>query len=109
MAKNELKIVKKITSAGLTLIGENTPSAASDYCLGSNHVLPTMGFGKSRTSLSILDFIRIANLVQASKKDLEEIEPYIKIITKEEGLINHYEAVKERVKDITNQKIKDEK
>ena len=44
-----------------------------------------------------------------SKKDLEEIEPYIKIITKEEGLINHYEAVKERVKDITNQKIKDEK
>jgi histidinol dehydrogenase len=109
MAKNELKIVKKITSAGLTLIGENTPSAASDYCLGSNHVLPTMGFGKSRTSLSILDFIRIANLVQASKKELEEIEPYIKIITKEEGLINHYEAVKERVKDITNQKIKDEK
>lgn len=109
MAKNELKIVKKITSAGLTLIGENTPSAASDYCLGSNHVLPTMGFGKSRTSLSILDFVRIANLVQASKKELEEIEPYIKIITKEEGLINHYEAVKERVKDITNQKIKDEK
>ena len=109
MAKNELKIVKKITSAGLTLIGENTPSAASDYCLGSNHVLPTMGFGKSRSSLSILDFIRIANLVQASKKELEEIEPYIKIITKEEGLINHYEAVKERVKDITNQKIKDEK
>ena len=53
MAKNELKIVKKITSAGLTLIGENTPSAASDYCLGSNHVLPTMGFGKSRTSLLI--------------------------------------------------------
>ena len=40
-SKNELKIVKKITSAGLTLIGEYTPSAASDYCLGSNHVLPT--------------------------------------------------------------------
>jgi histidinol dehydrogenase len=99
MARNELNLIKKITSAGLVLVGENTPSAASDYCLGSNHVLPTMGFGKSRTSLSILDFIRISNIVQSSKKEIEEIEPFIKIITQEEGLINHYKAVKERVKD----------
>jgi histidinol dehydrogenase len=99
MSRNELKLVKKITSAGLVLVGENTPSAASDYCLGSNHVLPTMGFGKSRTSLSILDFIRISNIVQSSKKEIKEIEPFIKIITQEEGLINHYKAVKERVRD----------
>jgi histidinol dehydrogenase len=99
MGRNELKLVKKITSAGLILVGENTPSAASDYCLGSNHVLPTMGFGKSRTSLSILDFVRISNIVQSSKKEIKEIEPFIKIITQEEGLINHYKAVKERVRD----------
>jgi histidinol dehydrogenase len=100
MAKNELKILNKITSAGLVLLGENTPSAASDYCLGSNHVLPTMGFGKSRTSLSILDFIRISNIVRSSKKEIEEIEPFVKIITQEEGLLNHYKAVKERTTDI---------
>ena len=94
MAKNELKILNKITSAGLVLLGENTPSAASDYCLGSNHVLPTMGFGKSRTSLSILDFVRISNIVRSSKKEIEEIEPFVKIITQEEGLLNHYKAVK---------------
>ncbi len=99
MAKNESKIVKKITSAGLVLLGENTPSAASDYCLGSNHVLPTMGFGKSRTSLSILDFVRISNIVKSSKKEIKEIEPFVKIITQEEGLINHYKAVKERVRE----------
>jgi histidinol dehydrogenase len=100
MAKNELKILNKITSAGLVLLGENTPSAASDYCLGSNHVLPTMGFGKSRTSLSILDFVRISNIVRSSKKEIEEIEPFVKIITQEEGLLNHYKAVKERTRDI---------
>ena len=100
MAKNELKILNKITSAGLVLLGENTPSAASDYCLGSNHVLPTMGFGKSRTSLSILDFIRISNIIRSSKKEIEEIEPFVKIITQEEGLLNHYKAVKERTIDI---------
>ncbi|HJT86030.1 MAG TPA: histidinol dehydrogenase [Nitrososphaeraceae archaeon] len=100
MAKNELKILNKITSAGLVLLGENTPSAASDYCLGSNHVLPTMGFGKSRTSLSILDFVRISNIVRSSKKEIKEIEPFVKIITQEEGLLNHYKAVKERTRDI---------
>jgi len=101
MAKNELKILNKITSAGLVLLGENTPSAASDYCLGSNHVLPTMGFGKTRTSLSILDFVRISNIVRSSKKEIEEIEPFVKIITQEEGLLNHYQAVKERSKERT--------
>ncbi|HEX5187157.1 MAG TPA: histidinol dehydrogenase [Nitrososphaeraceae archaeon] len=100
MAKNELKILNKITSAGLVLLGEDTPSAASDYCLGSNHVLPTMGFGKSRTSLSILDFVRISNIVRSSKKEIKEIEPFVKIITQEEGLLNHYKAVKERTRDI---------
>ena len=69
-----------------------------------------MGFGKSRTSLSVLDFVRISNIVHASKKEIEEIEPYIKIITEEEGLVNHYKAVKERViDDLPNQKIEDEK
>ena len=101
MAKNELKILNKITSAGLVLLGENTPSAASDYCLGSNHVLPTMGFGKTRTSLSILDFVRISNIVRSSKKEIKEIEPFVKIITQEEGLLNHYKAVKERSKERT--------
>jgi histidinol dehydrogenase len=68
-----------------------------------------MEFGKSRTSLSVLDFVRISNIVKASKKELEEIEPYVKIITEEEGLVNHYKAVKERVIDRPNQKIDDEK
>lgn len=107
MAKNEMSIAKKVTSAGLILIGENTPSSVSDYCLGSNHVLPTMGFGKSRASLSVLDFIRIATIVKATKEDLKKIEPFINMITEKEGLINHYEALKERIKG--NQKLSNQK
>lgn len=99
MGINEMNIAKKITSAGLILVGENTPSSVSDYCLGSNHVLPTMGFGKSRASLSVLDFIRFSNIVKATKKDLKKIDPFINIITEKEGLINHYKALKERTTD----------
>ena len=52
MVKNARSLSKKITGAGLVLIGKNTPSAASDYLLGTNHILPTNGFGRTRGGLS---------------------------------------------------------
>ena len=98
LATNARSISKKIKSAGLVLIGKYTPSSASDYCLGSNHVLPTLGFGKSRASLSVLDFIRMVTVVQATKSGLAEVESVVKQISTAEGLTNHYEAVKGRLK-----------
>lgn len=98
IAANARGISKKIKSAGLVLLGKYTPSSASDYCLGSNHVLPTLGFGKSRASLSVLDFIRMVTVVQATKLGLAEAESVVKQISTAEGLTNHYEAVKERLK-----------
>jgi histidinol dehydrogenase len=98
IAANARNISKKIKSAGLVLLGKYTPSSASDYCLGSNHVLPTLGFGKSRASLSVLDFIRMVTVVQATKLGLAEAESVVKQISTAEGLTNHYEAVKERLK-----------
>jgi histidinol dehydrogenase len=94
--RNERSLAKRMTSAGLILIGEYTPSSASDYLLGSDHVLPTSGFAKSRGSLSVLDFIKIINKVELSRKGLEKVGPLLKEITSAEGLLNHYEAVKER-------------
>jgi histidinol dehydrogenase len=96
MSKNADRIAKKIESAGLVLIGQNTPSSASDYCLGSNHVLPTLGFGKSRASLSVLDFVKVVNKVKASRAGLKKIEQSVKEMAGAEGLLNHYEAVKAR-------------
>lgn len=96
MSKNADRIAKKIDSAGLVLIGENTPSSASDYCLGSNHVLPTLGFGKSRASLSVLDFVKIVNKVKASRTGLKKIDQPVREMAGAEGLLNHYEAVKAR-------------
>jgi histidinol dehydrogenase len=60
-----------------------------------------MGFGKSRASLSVLDFIRFSTIIKSTKNDLKKIEPFIKTITQEEGLVNHYEAVKGRLIDIS--------
>jgi histidinol dehydrogenase len=92
-------IAEKIESAGLVLIGKYAVSSASDYSLGSNHVLPTLGFGKSRASLSVLDFIKILNKVKVSKSGLSRVDRSIKEITSAEGLLNHYEAVKGRMNE----------
>ncbi|MGI0072200.1 MAG: histidinol dehydrogenase [Nitrosotalea sp.] len=97
MIKNPKSIAKKITSAGLTLIGKNTPSSASDYLLGSNHILPTNGFGKTRGSLGVLDYLKIETKIETSKAALERISKYMKALTDAEGLPNHFEAVKRRL------------
>ncbi|MDQ3873436.1 MAG: histidinol dehydrogenase [Thermoproteota archaeon] len=99
ICKNADTISKKIDSAGIILIGSYTPSSASDYSLGSNHVLPTLGFGKSRASLSVLDFIKIVNKVKVSRSGLAKVNVPIKELTSAEGLLNHYEAVKARMNE----------
>ncbi len=97
MTKNPAAISSKITTSGLVLIGNNTPSSASDYILGSNHILPTNGFGKIRGSLSVLDFIKVNTQISSSKKSLSKISKHLQVLTKAEGLSNHYEAVRGRL------------
>jgi len=98
MAKNPHLFASKITSSGLILLGNDTPSSASDYLLGSNHILPTNGFGKTRGSLSVFDFIKIKTEVSASKSVLNKLSKSMEIFTTAEGLPNHNEAVRGRLK-----------
>jgi len=97
MVKNAKTLSKKITGAGLLLIGKNTPSSASDYLLGTNHILPTNGFGRTRGGLSVLDFLKLQTTVEEKKSGLKSILDKLKTLTDAEGLPNHYEAVKRRL------------
>ena len=98
MTKNPESISSKISTAGLILLGENTPSSASDYVLGSNHILPTNGFGKIRGPLSVLDFIKVNTQATCSKSSLSKLSKYLDTLTTSEGLPNHFEAVRGRLK-----------
>jgi len=97
MVKNARSFSKKITGAGLLLIGKNTPSSASDYLLGTNHILPTNGFGRTRGGLSILDFLKIQTVIESKKSVLRKISKSLKVLTDAEDLPNHYKAVKRRL------------
>ena len=98
MTKNPESLSSKINTSGLILLGENTPSSASDYLLGSNHILPTNGFGKIRGSLSVLDFIKVNTQATCSKSSLSKLSKYLDALTTSEGLPNHFEAVRGRLK-----------
>jgi len=100
MSKNADAVAKKIDSAGLVLVGRYAPSSASDYSLGSNHVLPTLGFGKSRASLSVLDFVKLVNKVKVTKAGLAKVNRSVKEMASAEGLLNHYEAVRARTDEV---------
>ncbi len=83
-------------TAGLVLT-DSTPSTASDYLLGTNHILPTGRQGRSRGALSVLDFIKVQTGASASTAALREISDSMKAITESEGLPSHYESVRCRL------------
>jgi len=99
MTKDAWSIAEKITSAGLILVGVDTPVAASDYCLGTIHVLPTGGFSHVYSGLSVLDFVKRFCIVECSRGKLREIRDAVKALAESEGLMNHSLAVEGRFSD----------
>ncbi|MBN2228644.1 MAG: histidinol dehydrogenase [Candidatus Thorarchaeota archaeon] len=99
LTENPRVIADRITSAGLILLGNFTPVAASDYCLGVNHVLPTQGYATSYSGLTALDFVRIVNVVESTKDSLARIVDFVSTLAQSEGLPNHAKAIQGRFKE----------
>jgi len=96
LTRNPDKIAEKITSAGLILVGSYSPVALSDYGSGTNHVLPTGGFGHAFSGLSALDFVRRISIVEGSREGLQSVRERVKVLAEAENLPNHYKAVEAR-------------
>jgi histidinol dehydrogenase len=92
-------IAKNIFSAGIILLGQYTPVSVTDYCVGTNHVLPTDGYGHVYSGLSVFDYVRRVDVVKCSKEGLFEMINPLKTLSHSEGLPNHYLAVERRFSD----------
>lgn len=97
------EIAKQIVSSGMIFLGHYSPVSAGDYCIGTNHILPTGGFAKVYSNLSVIDFVKRVSVVKCSKEGLLKIVKPISTLARKEGLINHAIAVEERVKDISSE------
>lgn len=88
-----------VTGAGLKLVGRYSPCAASDYAVGTDHVIPTGGFSSLRGCLSVLDFMKLDWTVTGSRKGLLTLLPPVKELTRAEGLPNHYLSMESRFRN----------
>jgi histidinol dehydrogenase len=97
--KNARSYKDKIINAGSVFIGEYSPESAGDYSSGTNHSLPTSGYAKSFSGVSVDSFIKSVTFQELSKEGLKNISQSIQILAEVEGLEAHKNAVKIRVSD----------
>ena len=89
-------VAEKVTSAGLVLLGAYSPVSATDYGMGVNHVLPTGGYGKVASGITVLDYLRTVSVVESSVNGLAGVRGNVKALSEAEGLPNHSLAVEGR-------------
>ena len=92
------KLAEQVSTAGLVLLGRYSPVSATDYCMGVNHVLPTEGYGMVNSGLTVLDYVKVVNIVECSRQGLEKVRGTIGTLSEAEGLPNHGLAVEGRFK-----------
>lgn len=92
------EIADKITNSGLILLGDYSPVSSTDYCMGVNHVLPTEGYAKVSSGITLLDYMKPVSIVKATKNGLGSVRSKIAVLSEAEGLPNHMEAVEARFK-----------
>jgi histidinol dehydrogenase len=87
----------RVTSAGSVFLGEWTPESMGDYCSGTNHVLPTYGYARAYSGLSLHDFVRRITVQELTPDGLRALGPTAQTLAGLEGLDAHANAVTVRL------------
>ena len=93
-ARNWLNHVR---NAGSVFLGFWTPETMGDYCSGTNHVLPTYGFARAYSGLSLVDFMKRITVQEITPEGLKDLGPTAIDIATLEGLDAHANAVEVRL------------
>ncbi len=87
----------KVRNAGSVFLGAWTPETMGDYCSGTNHVLPTYGFARAYSGLSLHDFVKRMTVQELTSDGLRELGPTAITLAALEGLDAHANAVRVRL------------
>ena len=87
----------QVSSAGSVFLGHWTPEPMGDYCSGTNHVLPTYGYARAYSGLSLLDFVKRITVQEITPAGLRELGPTAVTLAGLEGLDAHGAAVQLRL------------
>ena len=96
------KLSEKVVNAGSVFLGQYSCESAGDYASGTNHTLPTNGFAKSFSGVSVESFLRKISFQEVSRKGIENLGPVIQSLAEAELLEGHKKAVEIRLKNGEN-------
>lgn len=86
-----------IQNAGSVFLGKWSPESVGDYASGTNHTLPTYGYAKMYSGVSVESFCKFITMQQLSEKGLKAIAPSVETLAELEELIGHKRAVEVRL------------
>jgi histidinol dehydrogenase len=96
---NAKSLAEKVVNAGSVFIGKYSCESAGDYASGTNHTLPTNGYAKTFSGISVESFIKRISFQELNRKGLENIGPSIELMAEAENLKGHAKAVTLRLKE----------
>ncbi|CAM1347795.1 histidinol dehydrogenase [Tenacibaculum crassostreae] len=94
--------IDKIKNVGSVFLGNYSCESAGDYASGTNHTLPTNGFSKSYSGVSLDSFVKKITFQKVTKEGIKSIGNAIELMAEAEGLQAHKNAVTLRLKEINN-------
>lgn len=94
---NYMDVAERIVNAGSVFLGSLTPESAGDYASGTNHTLPTNGYAKAYSGVSLDSFIRKITFQEITRQGIETIGPAIEVMAANEQLDAHKNAVTVRL------------
>jgi histidinol dehydrogenase len=94
------QLIPLISNAGSVFLGSLTPESAGDYASGTNHTLPTSGFAKAYSGVSLDSFVKKITFQHISPQGLQNIGNTVEILAEAEGLRAHRNAISIRLKDL---------
>ena len=99
---NYMELAEKVVNAGSVFLGSLTPESAGDYASGTNHTLPTNGYAKAYSGVSLDSFIRKITFQEITREGIQNVGPAIEVMAANEQLDAHKNAVTVRLKSIKN-------
>ncbi|RRT38797.1 hypothetical protein BHE74_00025831, partial [Ensete ventricosum] len=89
-----------IENAGSVFLGQWTPESVGDYASGTNHVLPTYGYARMYSGVSLNSFLKYITVQSLTEEGLKKIGPHVAKMAEVEGLEAHKRAVTLRLQEI---------
>lgn len=102
--ENDEAVVNQIKNAGSVFIGNFTPESAGDYASGTNHTLPTYGYAKNYSGVSLDSFVKKITYQKITETGIKNLGPAIEIMASNEMLDAHKNAVSIRLKYLKEKK-----